>query len=226
MRGTRPSPGVKPVQAGSLRWPPDPAAGRDAQQRFALPQHGRPVLSPVRVLTGDRPVVGDQGVHRRWHVNDLCIAIDLHPGATEIIREDDDADARIPAGIAGLRASRVGGDNETSGLVNAARHRRRLRAATGTGRDDDGVVTRPDELEQLISGNHGIRCDLRIHQLTIPSGPEVSVRHGAIGGRGPQRPGSQPRGGASVTAMAVPLTASTTTRAPSGTRSMAVARRG
>ena len=74
-----------------------------------------------------------------------------------------------PAGVAGLCAGWVGGDNDTSGPVNAAGHRRRLRAAIGTGRDDDGVMTRPDEVEQFLSCDHRVRCDLRAHQLTIPS---------------------------------------------------------
>ena len=39
-----------------------PRAGRDAQQRLVLADHGLPVLVPVRVLPGDGAVVVDQGV--------------------------------------------------------------------------------------------------------------------------------------------------------------------
>ncbi len=150
-----------------------PVPRRDAQQRFALPHHGRPVLGPVGVFACDRPVVRDQRLHRFWHVHDLGVAVDLHPGAAEVVRQDNDAGTGILAGVAGLRAGGVGGDNETSGLVDAARHRRGLRAAVGTCRDDDGVMTGPDEVEQFISGDHGVRCDLRAHQLTIPSRPDA-----------------------------------------------------
>jgi hypothetical protein len=33
------------------------------------------------------------------------------------------------------------------------------------------VMPGPDEVEQLIVGDHGVRGDLRAHQLTIPSQP-------------------------------------------------------
>src|SRR5581483_4530535 len=129
-----------------------PPARRDPQQRLALPQHGGPVLVPVRVLPRDRPEVIDQWLHRVGHVDDLGVAVDLHPGPPEVVGQEQDA------------------------------HRRRLRPAVGTCRHDDGVVPGPDEVEQLVSGDNRVRCDLGTHPFTVPSHPN---RRPGPGGRPP-----------------------------------------
>jgi hypothetical protein len=46
--------------AGSRQRPPAPAARREANQAFALFDHGAAVFSPVGVLAGDHAVVVDE----------------------------------------------------------------------------------------------------------------------------------------------------------------------
>jgi PucR family transcriptional regulator, purine catabolism regulatory protein len=149
-----------------------PAPRRDPEQRLALPDHGLPVLVPVRVLAGDGPVVADQRLGRLRHVDHLGVAVHLDPRPAEVVRQEHHADLRVPTRVPGLGPLRVGGHDDPALGVHPAGHRGRLRAPVGPGGDDDGVVAGPDEVEEFIPAHGGVGRDLwahRHHYATPPA---------------------------------------------------------
>ena len=106
--------GKPPVATGPQR------VGVIAQQRLALLDHRPAVLVPVGVLARDAAEVLDQRLDRVGRVDDLAVAVDLHPGAAEVVGEHEHADPRVAAGVGRLGPFRVGRDDDA-----ALRRRRR-----------------------------------------------------------------------------------------------------
>src|SRR2546423_13842997 len=73
----------------------------------------------------------------------------------------------VAPGVACLGASRVRRGHDPALGIDAAGDRRRLRPPVGPGRDHDGVVPGPDEVEQFISRDCGVDRDLGAHATTV-----------------------------------------------------------
>ena len=120
--------------AGSRRWRPVPSA-RAVIRTSDLPclLHGRAVVVPVGMLAGDAAEVLDQAVLGllAGHVEDLGGAVDLHPRVVPLVGEDEHAGARVAAQVGGLGAVGVRRDDDPAVGVDAAGHRRELRAPVG-----------------------------------------------------------------------------------------------
>src|SRR6476661_5247412 len=145
-----------------------PAVRGDAQQALALAVHRGAVVVPVRVLAGDGAVVVDEGLQRLGHVEHLDLAVDLDPGTTEVIRQHHHAGPRVPSRVRGLGALGVGGDDDAALRVHPARDRRELGLTVVAAGDQHHLVPRPDELQQPVEVDPGVRRDGAWHVRTLP----------------------------------------------------------
>jgi hypothetical protein len=110
------------------------------------------------VLAGDAAEVVLERVERgvvrasfRGHgVQDLGVAVDLHPGAVPVVGEHQHRRATGAPDVAGLRALGVGRDHQPPLAVDAAGHGGGLRGAVLALGEQDEVVTRAHEVEELV----------------------------------------------------------------------------
>ena len=140
-----------------------PPGGRDPEQGLALVAHRLAVLVPVGVLARDGAEVVDEGLDGVRQVDDLAVAVDLHPLAAEVVGQHEDADLRPAAGVRRLGALGVGRDDDASLLVDAAGDRRGLRPPVGALRHEHHRVARTDEVEHRVAVDLGVGRDLAGH---------------------------------------------------------------
>src|SRR6478736_8991978 len=141
-----------------------PPAGRgDAQQRLALLDHRPAVLVPVGVLSRDAAEVLHEGLDGVGRVDDLALAVELHPRAPEVVGEHEHADPGVAAGVDGLGPPRVGRDDDAALRVDAAGDRRGLGAAVGAGRHQHHLVPWAGELEEAVEVDVSGRRDGACH---------------------------------------------------------------
>jgi len=96
----------------------------------------------------DRAVVVDERFDGIGHIDDLRIAIDLHVGAVELVRQHSDARAWITPQVGGLGTPRVTRDHDPALLVDPACHRRTLQRSIRSKRGEHHAMSRSDEFQQ------------------------------------------------------------------------------
>jgi hypothetical protein len=79
------------------------------------------------VLAGDHPEVLDQRLQRLRQVDDLGLAVHLHPRAAEVVGQHEHAGPWVAAYVGALGPLGVGRDDDAAAGVDPAGHGRRLR---------------------------------------------------------------------------------------------------
>ena len=90
------------------------------------------------------------------------------PGAVELLAEHQHAHLGVAPGVGHLGPLRVGRDDDPALVVHTGRHRRGLHAARAPIRHQHHLVPRPDEVQQLVDPDRGVRSDGSRHDPTLP----------------------------------------------------------
>jgi hypothetical protein len=99
------------------------------------------------MLTGDGPVVVDQRLDRVGQVDHLGIAVNLHVGTIEFVREHHHTRVSVALHVGRLRALRITRYDNAAHFVYAARHRRALQRPVRAKRGEHHPMARSDEVE-------------------------------------------------------------------------------
>ena len=73
------------------------AVNANAQEHASITLHGAAVVIPVGVFSSDTSIVINQQFHGIRQRYNLGSAVDLHPGAIELVREDAQGGAWVTA---------------------------------------------------------------------------------------------------------------------------------
>ena len=114
--------GGRGYRAGTVRYPAwvGPTFSMVSRMRTRCSvDHGAPVVVPVGVLAGDAAVVVDQSVHGLGEGHDLGGAIDLDPGAEEVVAEHTHGGGGVAAEVADLVGGLPAADDDLAVAVDA-----------------------------------------------------------------------------------------------------------
>jgi hypothetical protein len=87
--------------------------------------------------------------------------------AAEVVGEHENAAPRIATCVVRLGPLGIGRHDDAPGGVDSGADRGRLRRAVRAAGNDDHVVARPDEVEQSVEADPGIRGDRSAHAVIL-----------------------------------------------------------
>src|SRR5262245_33074921 len=95
------------------------AVDADTQEHTPITLHSAAVVVPVGVFSSDTAIVIDQGFHGIWKRYNLGSAIDLHPGAVELVHKDAQGGAWVTAQVTRFVGSFTAANDGTASGINA-----------------------------------------------------------------------------------------------------------
>src|SRR5262245_60121570 len=122
------------------------AVDADTQEHTPITLHSTAVVVPVGVFASDTAIVIDQGFHGIWKRYHLGSAVDLHPGAVELVPKDAQGGTWVTAQVTRFVGSFAATHDGAASGINADSDRRHLRTAVAPSCSEDSTVVGGEKL--------------------------------------------------------------------------------